>query len=320
MTAWQQQLAEGFSNSSTLLEYLGLDPNLADPQAEQSFATRVPKHFADLMTPSIDDPLLRQVWAQGAENLQAPGYSDDPLQEQHAAAPGLLHKYQSRVLLILRGGCAINCRYCFRRAFPYAELTLTQRAMQASLDYIQAHPEVNEVILSGGDPLMADDKAISGLLDQLEAIAHLRRIRIHTRLPVVIPDRLTDALLVRLTQSRLKPVLVLHSNHAQEISPLLRERLQPYLRQMPVLNQSVLLAGVNDDVDTLSELSEALFDADIRPYYLFLLDRVNGAAHFEVDEREARALYQSLQSRLPGFLVPKLAREIPDRASKTLVV
>ena len=317
---WQAQLAEGFGSSAELLTYLGLDPGQASAHAEQLFATRVPRHFASLMTPSFEDPLLRQVWAQGHELSSPAGYSDDPLQEQTASAPGVLHKYASRVLIILRGGCAVNCRYCFRRAFPYASLTFTRRDQQQALDYLLAHPEVNEVILSGGDPLMADDDFLADLVQALAEIPHLRRVRVHSRLPVVIPDRLTPELLTALTQTRLRPILSLHSNHANEISPALMQRVQPFVAQMPVLNQAVLLRGVNDSAQALVQLSEALFDAGVTPYYLFLLDRVRGASHFEVDETQARALYQQAQGLLPGFLLPRLAREIPDQPSKTLVL
>lgn len=317
---WQQQLAQGFRSSAELLAHLGLAPTLADSQAESSFATRVPRHFADLMEPRLDDPLLLQVWAQDLENHSPAGFSDDPLQEQSASAPGVLHKYASRVLLILRGGCAINCRYCFRRAFPYKTLSFTQKDQREALDYIDANPHVNEVILSGGDPLMADDQSLSDLIAELAKIRHLKRVRVHSRLPVVIPDRLTPELLKALTDTRLRPVLVLHSNHGNEISSALEQRLAPFVSQMPVLNQSVLLKGVNDSAQTLAELSEALFDVGVMPYYLFLLDRVRGAAHFELDEAAAVALYQDLQARLPGFLLPKLAREIPNQLSKTLVL
>ena len=318
--SWQQEMAEGFADSAELLTHLGLDPALADADAQRSFATRVPRHFVSLMKSDLRDPLLRQVWAHSDENLTAPGFSDDPLQEQSAPAPGVLHKYASRVLLILRGGCAVNCRYCFRRAFPYQQLTLSRRDQQQALDYIAADPQINEVILSGGDPLMADDAALSDLIQSLAHIPHLIRVRIHTRLPVVLPNRLTAELFTALTQTRLRPVLSLHSNHANEISPLLMDKLAPFVSAMPVLNQSVLLKGVNDDASVLAQLSERLFQARITPYYLFLLDRVNGAVHFEVDEEAGYAVYRDLQARLPGFLVPKLAREIPDRPSKTLVV
>lgn len=318
--SWKQELAEGFSRSSELLAHLGLAPELASDDAEQDFKTRVPHHFVSLMEPSLDDPLLRQVWAQADETLEVAGFVDDPLSEQQAAAPGVLHKYASRVLMILRGGCAINCRYCFRRAFPYDELTLNRRQRVQALEYIAGDTAINEVILSGGDPLMADDDSLAELIQDLAAIGHVRRVRVHTRLPVVIPNRLTPGLLQALTQTRLQAVLVLHSNHPNEIAPQLKQALGPFTQQMLVLNQSVLLAGVNDDAAVLTRLSEVLFDARIQPYYLFLLDRVRGAAHFEVDQDRALELYADVQTRLPGFLLPRLAREIPDKPSKTLVL
>ena len=288
--------------------------------AQADFATRVPRHFASLMTPGdLSDPLLRQVLPVADEVQTVDGFGPDPLGEQQNAAPGVLHKYGSRALLILRGGCAVNCRYCFRRSFPYAELSWSARTQADALAYLASDPAINEVIFSGGDPLMASDGALAELVTALAGIAHIKRIRVHSRLPVVIPQRLTPGLHAALTGSRLKPVLVLHTNHAREISPELSRHLEPFVRDMPVLNQAVLLRGVNDSAETLADLSEGLFDARIQPYYLFLLDRVQGAAHFEVSETEAKAIYADLQARLPGFLVPRLAREIPNRPNKTLL-
>ncbi|WP_420550238.1 EF-P beta-lysylation protein EpmB [Litorivicinus lipolyticus] len=321
MSTWQSQLSDGFRSASELLAFLQLPAAGMSAAAQADFATRVPRHFAALMTPGdLDDPLLRQVLPIGDETLQVPGFSDDPLAEQQNAAPGVLHKYGSRALLILRGGCAVNCRYCFRRAFPYAELSWSARTQRDALGYLRADAGINEVILSGGDPLMASDEAIADLVGELAGIDHITRVRVHSRLPVVMPDRLTPQLHQALTGTRLKPVLMLHANHPREISRALHERLQPFVRDLPVFNQAVLLRGVNDDASTLAALSEALFNSRIQPYYLFLLDRVRGAAHFEVPEAEAKVVYRDLQSRLPGFLVPRLAREIPDKPNKTLVL
>ncbi|MDP5293767.1 EF-P beta-lysylation protein EpmB [Oceanimonas sp. CHS3-5] len=318
---WQKELARAFTTPEQLLDYLGLDhgPWLEGFAARRLFPMRVPKPFADKMHPGDPaDPLLRQVLPLAGEFTEVPGFVTDPLDEHDSALPGLLHKYRSRVLLVLRGGCAVNCRYCFRRHFPYADNSPGQGGWQPAVDYIAAHAEINEVILSGGDPLMAKDEHIAALLSELECIPHLKRLRIHSRLPVVIPTRLTGTLRERLSQSRLRPVLVVHVNHANEIDQDLAGRLQQWQRAgITLLNQSVLLAGVNDDADALEALSERLFEAGVLPYYVHQLDKVAGAAHFAVSDDHARALMARLLERLPGFLVPRLVREIGGEVSKT---
>ncbi|WP_375055846.1 EF-P beta-lysylation protein EpmB [Zobellella sp. DQSA1] len=318
---WQKELAQAFTSPEQLLDYLHIDPSPWQQgfQARRLFPMRVPRPFADKMRPGDPaDPLLRQVLPLNEEFELVPGYVADPLQEHDSALPGLLHKYQSRVLLVLRGGCAINCRYCFRRHFPYADNAPGREGWQEALAYVAADPDINEVILSGGDPLMAKDEQLSALFDRLEAIPHLKRLRIHTRLPVVIPTRLTDALQQRLSRSRLQAVMVLHINHANELDTMLSERLNQWRRAgITLLNQSVLLAGVNDDAARLCQLSERLFEAGVLPYYLHQLDQVQGAAHFAVSDEQARALLAQLLIRLPGFLVPRLVREIGGELSKT---
>ncbi|ATG73037.1 EF-P beta-lysylation protein EpmB [Zobellella denitrificans] len=318
---WQKELARAFTSPEQLLDYLHIDPTpwQAGFPARRLFPMRVPRPFADKMRPGDPrDPLLRQVLPLGEEFAEVPGFVADPLDEHDSALPGLLHKYRSRVLLVLRGGCAINCRYCFRRHFPYADNSPGREGWREALDYIAADPGINEVILSGGDPLMAKDEQLATLLDALEAIPHLRRLRIHSRLPVVIPARLTGALKARLARSRLRAVLVLHVNHAQEVDDILAEALQDWRRAgITLLNQSVLLAGVNDDAEVLEALSERLFEAGVLPYYLHQLDQVQGAAHFAVGDDQARALMARLLARLPGFLVPRLVREVGGETSKT---
>jgi L-lysine 2,3-aminomutase len=318
---WQKELARAFTSPEQLLHYLQIDaaPWQSGFQARRLFPMRVPRPFADKMRPGdAQDPLLRQVLPLGEEFEQVPGFVADPLDEHDSALPGLLHKYESRVLLVVRGGCAVNCRYCFRRHFPYADNSPGRDGWREALDYIAAHPEINEVILSGGDPLMARDDHLDSLITGLEAISHLKRLRIHTRLPVVIPARLTEALQQRLGQSRLQAVMVLHINHANEIDDELTARLVPWRRAgITLLNQSVLLAGVNDNADALCQLSERLFEAGVLPYYLHQLDKVAGAAHFAVDDNEATALLAGMLARLPGFLVPRLVREIGGEYSKT---
>lgn len=266
------------------------------------------------------DPLLLQVLPVHQEYLTEAGFSKDPLEEQDAPVPGLLHKYRSRVLLMLKTGCAVNCRYCFRRHFPYQDNQVNKRTLEPVFDYLRAHHEINEVILSGGDPLMAKDDMIAWVLKQLEAIPQIKRLRIHSRLPVVIPARVTEELCQRLANSHLKVILVNHINHANEIDDTFKAAMQK-LKQANVtlLNQAVLLKGINNDVAAQAQLSEALFDADILPYYLHLLDKVEGASHFDVEEREAKAIMAELLEVLPGFLVPKLVREIGGQPSKTLI-
>ncbi len=259
-----------------------------------------------------------QVLTSRQEFIDAPGYSTDPLDEQNNVVPGLLHKYKNRALLLVKGGCAVNCRYCFRRHFPYQDNQGNKRNWQAALEYIADHPELDEIIFSGGDPLMAKDHELAWLIAELEKIPHLRRLRIHSRLPVVIPARITDVLCQLLGETRLQVLLVTHINHAQEIDDALRDAMHKLKRAgVTLLNQSVLLRGVNDNAQTLATLSNALFDAGILPYYLHVLDKVQGAAHFFVSDEEARALMRNLLPLVSGYLVPKLAREIGGEPSKT---
>lgn len=318
---WQKELANVITDPEQLL--LALDLNPADYQqqiqARRLFPMRVPRYFVGLMQPKTpNDPLLRQVLPDHAEFLETAGFSNDPLEEQQSAIPGLLHKYHNRVLLVVRGGCAINCRYCFRRHFPYQDNAPGSQGWQAAIDYIAEREEINEVIFSGGDPLMANDHQLEKLITALAEIPHLKRLRIHTRLPVVLPYRLTDKLTELLTQTRLQTILVTHINHAQEIGQELTQRLLPLQTGgVWLLNQSVLLKGVNDSAQTLADLSEALFDNQIKPYYLHLLDRVQGAAHFEVSLDDAKVIMRKLYELLPGFLVPRLVREEAHKPSKT---
>jgi EF-P beta-lysylation protein EpmB len=282
------------------------------------FPVRVPEPFVTRMVPGDPhDPLLRQVLAVADERHAMPGFVKDPLDELEGPMPGVLHKYRSRVLVIYRGGCAINCRYCFRRHFPYQENTLTARDIDGLVSYLKAHPEVNEVILSGGDPLMADDQALSGLFVRLESVSSIHRLRIHTRLPIVIPERVTDLLCQAIATTALPVVMVLHSNHANEIDQSVMDAVSQ-LRVVcrSVLNQSVILKGINDSADVLIALSERLFEAGIDPYYLNVLDRVSGAHHFDVSDLEVAALHQALLNALPGYLVPKLVREVPGIGHK----
>ena len=318
---WQKELKHSFTRLSDLLAYLNLDPELAqgNDDARQLFAMRAPKPYVDLMEKgNPNDPLLLQVMPHQQEFVQTPGYVADPLEEHQAELPGLLHKYKSRVLIMFKTGCAINCRYCFRRHFPYEDNAVNKQQLKQHLDYIADHPEINEVILSGGDPLMAKDSHLQWFINELEAISHVTRIRIHSRLPVVIPSRITPELCELLEQTRLNTVMVYHINHSREISARLRQ-VTAELKQsgVTVLNQAVLLKGVNDNLEQQVALHEVSFDAGILPYYLHVFDKVQGAAHFDLGDETVKVLYQDMLKALPGFLVPKLVREIGGEASKT---
>lgn len=318
--AWSQQLQQMLTSVAQLQQYLALGDPPAELDHVSAFPVRVTRFFADLMQPGDwHDPLLRQVLPWGIERDKTPGFSHDPLAELAATpVPGLIHKYSSRALVLPTSACAIHCRYCFRRHFPYAEHRLSLPDKTALLAYLGRQPEMNEIILSGGDPLMLQDHQLGGWFEDLAALPQITRVRIHSRLPIVLPDRLTDALLKALTQSRLRIILVLHANHPREVSAQLKARLQPWRAAgVTLLNQSVLLAGVNDAAPTLAELSEALFAAGVLPYYLHLLDQVQGTAHFQVSESRAQAIHRHLQHLCPGFLVPRLVREEPGEASKT---
>jgi len=323
LPTWQKELANAVKNPQQLLQILEIEQETTQISelAKKQFPMLVPMPFVRKMQKgNINDPLLKQVLPIHDEELQLPGYSTDPLVEQNNQHKGLLHKYKSRVLIILKSGCAVNCRYCFRRHFPYADNSVNKSQLNNIVSYIQEHPDVNEVILSGGDPLMTKDKQLAELLDQLEALPQLTRLRIHTRLPVVIPSRITESLAQRLKQSRLKVVMVLHINHAQEIDKPFAEAMQRcHDAGIQLLNQSVLLKDVNDDIDALVALSEALFSVNILPYYLFLLDKVEGAAHFDLEQKNAQQLHKQIQAELPGYLVPRLSREIAGEQSKTLI-
>lgn len=317
---WKQELREAFTQPEALLHSLGLDPRLATPAAARQFPFLVPRGFARLMMPGDPhDPLLRQVLPLAAELEIHPGYSADPVGDaQSRRAAGLLRKYQARALLLVTGACALHCRYCFRRHFPYARDTLVHDRDQGALALLAADSGITEVILSGGDPLMLDDERLAVLIEHLTAIPHLRRLRLHTRLPVVLPSRVTPSLLALLAASRLPIALVIHANHAREVrGNAVRGALGAIKATgVTLLNQSVLLRGVNADAASLADLGEALFAAGVLPYYLHLLDPVAGAAHFEVSLAEARAIMAKLRTALPGYLVPKLVRETPGGVYK----
>lgn len=321
--SWQQLLSESVTTPEQLLRRLDLDPGQWLAGAERGhrlFPVRVPEPYLNRMIPGNPrDPLLRQVLPLAMEDEPAQGFVSDPLQESDALeTTGLIRKYRSRALLMVTGQCAINCRYCFRRHFPYDEHRMSAADRDQVLDTLAGDRQLNEVIFSGGDPLAVNDRLLSAWAEAISAIPHIRRLRIHTRLPVVIPQRVCDSLLSWLSNTRLQTVMVLHVNHPAELDSLTRQALGDLQSAgVTLLNQSVILRGVNDSADTLAELSERLFEAGVLPYYLHAFDPVAGAHHFDVSDEEAREIVRTLLTTLPGFLVPRLVREIPGKAGKT---
>lgn len=322
---WQQQQANAITDIHELLEIvqLRLENMPAVMQACAQFPLRVPRSFVDRIEKgNANDPLLRQVLAVADETNTVPGYSADPLAEaEHTPVPGILHKYNGRVLFVITGACAVNCRYCFRRHFPYQDYMPTSDRFAVALQWLAEQPDVNEVILSGGDPLSLNDTKLARLIAQLKDIPHIKRLRIHSRSPVMIPERITSELIELLADERWQSILVLHANHANELTQTLADNVAKLRRKgVTVLNQAVMLAGVNDSVAAQVELAERLFDCGILPYYLHQLDKVAGAAHFSVPDEQAIEIISEARAHLPGFLVPRLVREEPGDRSKTPVL
>jgi L-lysine 2,3-aminomutase len=320
--AWRQELANAVRDPAILWRELQLDPSLlpAAQLAIQQFPLLLPRDYlARMRVGDPNDPLLRQVLPVGEELQLVPGFSADPLAET-ACGPvaGMLHKYHGRVLLVTTGACAVHCRYCFRRHFAYDELPRGKAWWAEAVAYIAADSSISEVLLSGGDPLTLPDSQLAALAKELEQIPHLQRLRLHTRLPIVLPNRVDRSLITWLTGSRLQPVVVVHANHPAEISPNVVAACRR-LRDagVTVLNQSVLLAGINDNSQTLTQLSQRLFAAGVLPYYLHVLDHVAGAAHFLIDDVRACKIHAEMAAQLPGYLVPRLVREEPGQAGKT---
>lgn len=318
---WQTVVSNTVNDLDVLASLLELDSDaLSSITSNSDFALRIPLPFVARMQPgNINDPLLLQVLPQKLEDSNPVGFSDDPLKEhQYNVRPGLVHKYAGRVLLTAAVSCPINCRYCFRRHFPYDTNRLTPKSWAPALQYIAADANIKEVILSGGEPLLLNDRLLSQLLDEIEMINHVQMIRIHTRFPVAVPQRLSNALCTRLSNSRCKLAMVLHCNHPNEIDAHMKQNLQTLVSSpVTLLNQSVLLKGINDDAATLVQLSEKLYDAGVLPYYLHATDPVNGAAHFQVSDTTARSLTETLTNTLPGYLVPTLVREVSGKKAKT---
>ena len=316
---WQRALAGAVRDANELRALLDLPPS-PGPAGDAGFPLRVPRGYvARMRRGDPHDPLLAQVLPTAAEGRETPGFGPDPVGD-HAAMtrPGVLHKYHGRVLLTTTGACGIHCRYCFRREFPYAEANPRTGEWHEALEYIAAQADIEEVILSGGDPLSLPDSRLADLVRRIEAIPHVTTLRVHTRMPVVLPERVDDRLCAWVEATRLATVIVLHANHGNEIDPAVAAAAARLAAaKATLLNQSVLLRGVNDDPAAIAELSRRLFAAGVLPYYLHLLDPVRGAAHFEVGADEARELLGAVAGRLPGYLVPRLVREEAGRPGKT---
>jgi L-lysine 2,3-aminomutase len=319
---WQTELARAVRDPGELLEMLGLARELLPHglAAACGFSLRVPRPYvARMRHGDAADPLLRQVLPIELELDTRSDFLADPVGDlQAVSAPSVLHKYRGRVLLVTTGACAVHCRYCFRRHFPYGEASLTPARVDAALACVRADSSIREVILSGGDPLSLSDARLAELTEAIAQIPHVQRLRVHTRLPIVLPQRVDAALVGWLTASRLRPVVVVHANHPNELDAAVGGALERLAAAgVTLLNQAVLLRGVNDSVEVLAALSEALFEARVLPYYVHLLDRVQGAAHFEVEEPRARTLETELRARLPGYLMPRFVREIAGAPFKT---
>ncbi len=322
LNPWQQSLAQSVTDPAVLLDRLNLPLSLlpAARQAAELFGLKVPlPYLSRIKKADINDPLLRQVLPIGEELVHVDGFSHDPVADQAAMqTPGLLHKYHGRALILATGACGIHCRYCFRRHFNYAEANPARQQWQQALRHLRADKTINEVILSGGDPLSLSDSRLAELLHEIEKIKHIKRLRIHSRLPVVLPERVTTHLCELLSNSHLTTIMVVHINHAQEIDNSVKSICKQLLKTgTQMLNQSVLLSGVNDSVQSLCNLSEKLVDCGVMPYYLHQLDRVAGAAHFEISDQQALQLLNELHSRLSGYMVPRLVREIAGETGKS---
>lgn len=334
--AWRSSVKNAIRSSVQLREMLQLpteklqagEPDLSSvadsvPESDYGFPVFAPREFvARIEKGNPSDPLLLQILPRSEESVDTPGFGQDPVGDGSATlTPGLIQKYHGRALLITNGVCAVHCRYCFRRHFPYGDSRIGPETLQPALDQLRADSSVEEVILSGGDPLMMADDKFQQLVDQISAIDHIRRSRIHTRLPVMIPSRVNEPLVTCLKKTRLTPVVVLHVNHSAELRcPEVVAAIDRLVNAgVPLLNQSVLLREINDDLESLADLSRDLVNLRVMPYYLHLLDKVAGAAHFEVSQQRGEQLIRELRQILPGYAVPRLSREVAGELSKQVL-
>lgn len=321
---WQRVMKLAVRDPRRLCRLLDLPTSVADAavRACQGFPLFVPHGFVARMQPrNLADPLLRQVLPLAEEQIPTDDHQLDPVEDGLATLqPGLLQKYRARVLLVTTGACAVHCRYCFRRHYPYSNLPKSLAAWQTALDRIRADKSLSEVILSGGDPLTVGDEQLANLVQQLSNIPHLRRLRVHTRLPVMIPERITQELLSWITHTRLTAVVVIHANHGAELDETVAYAVAKLVEAgVTVLNQAVLLRGVNDDLETQLTLCERLVDLRVLPYYLHQFDRVAGAAHFEVPVKRGLQIITGLRSRLPGYAIPRYVQEAPAQPNKIVL-
>jgi len=321
---WKKELANATTSVSDLLHRLDLSQHADAVDLRPDFNCLVTDSYINKIKPGdFHDPLLQQILPLRDENdieIQLNGTTDPVGDVEALATQGLLHKYHGRALLISTGACAVHCRYCFRRHYPYQQSAYSSRALRDVLHYLENHREIEEVILSGGDPLILDNEKLAHLITQLETLNHIQTLRIHTRLPVVLPSRIDEGLLNLLRSSRYDIVMVIHTNHANELQKNEQEKLQQLNDAgVTLLNQSVLLRGVNDNLDTLITLSKQLFRCKTLPYYLHLLDPVKGAMHFDTTTEIALKLKQAMERQLPGYLVPRLVQEIAGNPSKTAI-
>lgn len=320
---WQSQLSDLITDPLELLQLLQLSPEQllsGAILASEQFKLRVPRAFVGKMSIGDPfDPLLLQILPHHLELENHPDFVTDPLDEENAnQQPGVLHKYKSRFLLTLTGACAVHCRYCFRRHFPYQENLPKNEDWLNIKNYIESQPDINEVIFSGGDPLTLSNRKLKLWIERLETLPQIKFLRIHSRVPIVIPNRVDDELVSLLKNSRLRIILVVHSNHAAELDDLTCAKLSLLVQQqITVLNQAVLLNGVNNSAQVLVDLSYRLFDAGVMPYYLHVLDKVKGAHHFDLNPEDINLIYKNVLENLPGYLVPKLVREIAGEKNKT---
>lgn len=319
---WKQSLSNAFRVTKELLDFCEIDSSVYPIGVDSGFPLRVTRYYASLIEKgNASDPLLLQVLPDIRERDQVSGYSEDPVGDQQAmVVPGLIHKYPHRVLLTMTGACAIHCRYCFRRHFPYSEAVADVSIDSPIMRYLEQHSEINEVILSGGDPLILGDEHFARLVFNLNKIKHIKLLRIHSRLLSVLPERITDEVIQTLGGFNGQVVWVTHINHANEISLPNQnafELIHSYGQR--IFNQSVLLRGVNDNAQTLANLSFSLFECSIIPYYLHRLDKVQGGAHFALTNSQSCKIYKELTHLLPGYLLPRMVDEIAGKLSKTAV-
>lgn len=318
---WQAQISQSLNDPNQLLTYLDLDPkdfNLA----KSPFPFRVTHAFASRMEKgNPHDPLLLQVIPLQEECLELEQFVQDPVMDLASAlSPGVIQKYAGRILLITTGACAIHCRYCFRREYPYISQKLTRSSLLQNIALFRENPEIHEVILSGGDPLTLSNERIQEIIDLVSDVSHIRTIRFHTRLPIVLPDRIDRELVAILSAARTKIVIVIHSNHPRELDESVLEALRTLqMAGVVLLNQTVLLRRINDDPSILIALSRRLFEMGVLPYYLHELDKARGTSHFEVKKLDSKDIIEAMRNALPGYLVPRLVREIPGEPSKTLL-